>query len=173
MICKQFCTHMIVSVLAVISFFSFGQNFPERAIRLIVPFTPGGGTDTVSRQLIDKMTQEYKWSFVIDNKPGAGGNIGLDLLAKAKPDGYSIAMGQTSNLAINPALLNKIPFDADKDFVPIALVAEVPMILVVRGDSSWRSLDDLLKAAELAVQSFKNGECWNWHSRPPCRGDVG
>ena len=77
MICKQFCTHMIVSVLAVISFFSFGQNFPERAIRLIVPFTPGGGTDSVSRQLIDKMTQEYKWSFVIDNKPRAGGNIGL------------------------------------------------------------------------------------------------
>ena len=72
-------------------------------------------------------------------------------------------MGQTSNLAINPALFNKMPFDADKDFVPIALVAEVPMILVVRGDSSWRSLDDLLKAAELAVQSFKNGECWNWH----------
>ena len=134
MICKQFCTHMIVSVLAVISFFSFGQNFPERAIRLIVPFTPGGGTDTVSRQLIDKMTQEYKWSFVIDNKPGAGGNIGLDLLAKAKPDGYSIAMGQTSNLAINPALFNTMPFDADKDFVPIALVAEVPMILVVRGE---------------------------------------
>ena len=78
-------------------------------------------------------------------------------------------MGQTSNLAINPALLNKMPFDADKDFVPIALVAEVPMILVVRGDSSWRSLDDLLKAAELAVQSFKNGECWNWYSRSPCR----
>ena len=99
-----------------------------------VPFTPGGGTDTVSRQLIDKITQEYKWSFVIDNKPGAGGNIGLDLLAKAKPDGYSIAMGQTSNLAINPALFNKMPFDADKDFVPIALVAEVPMILVVRGE---------------------------------------
>jgi tripartite-type tricarboxylate transporter receptor subunit TctC len=131
-------------------FFSFGQNFPERTIRLIVPFTPGGGTDTVSRQLIDKMTQEYKWSVVIDNKPGAGGNIGLDLVAKAKPDGYSIAMGQTSNLAINPALLNKMPFDAGKDFVPIALVAEVPMILVVRGDSPWRSLDDLLKAAELA-----------------------
>ena len=150
MICKQFCTQMIVSLLAVISFFSFGQNFPERTIRLIVPFTPGGGTDTVSRQLIDKITQEYKWSFVIDNKPGAGGNIGLDLVAKAKPDGYSIAMGQTSNLAINPALLNKMPFDADKDFVPIALVAEVPMILVVRGDSPWRSLDDLLKAAELA-----------------------
>jgi tripartite-type tricarboxylate transporter receptor subunit TctC len=85
---------------------------------------------------------------VVDNKPGAGGNIGLDLVAKAKPDGYTIGMGQTSNLAINPVAMPKMPFDPAKDIVPVALVAEVPTVLVVRADSPLKSLADLLQAAK-------------------------
>ena len=101
------------------------NNAPDKPIRFIVPYTPGGGTDTVTRQLAEKITQETQWAFLIDNKPGAGGNIGIDLVAKAKPDGFTIGMGQTSNLAINPAAMGKLPFDASKDLVPVALVAAV------------------------------------------------
>jgi len=130
-------------------------QWPEKPIRFIVPFTPGGGTDTVTRQLAEKITQDTQWSFLIDNKPGAGGNIGMDLVAKAKPDGLTLGMGQTSNLAINPSAMAKMPFDAQKDFVPVALVAEIPMVLVVRTDSAWKNLDDLIRSARAKPESVK------------------
>ncbi len=121
--------------------------WPDKPIRFIVPYTPGGGTDTVTRHITERITQDSKWTFIVDNKAGGGGNIGLDIVAKAKPDGYTIGMGQTANLAINPVALPRMPFDAVKDLVPVALVAEVPTVLVVRADSSWKSLADLVKAA--------------------------
>jgi tripartite-type tricarboxylate transporter receptor subunit TctC len=130
-------------------------QWPEKPIRFIVPFTPGGGTDTVTRHLAEKITQDTQWSFLIDNKPGAGGNIGMDLVAKAKPDGLTLGMGQTSNLAINPSAMAKMPFDAQKDFVPVALVAEIPMVLVVRTDSAWKNLDDLIRSARAKPESVK------------------
>ena len=129
--------------------------WPDKPIRFIVPYTPGGGTDTVSRHITDKIAQDTKWAFVIDNKPGAGGNIGLDLVAKARPDGYTLGMGQISNLAINPAALPKMPFDALKDIVPVALVAEQPMVMVVRADSPWQSLADMVKAAQAKPGEIK------------------
>jgi tripartite-type tricarboxylate transporter receptor subunit TctC len=131
------------------------NNAPDKPIRFIVPYTPGGGTDTVTRHLAEKITQDTQWAFLIDNKPGAGGNIGMDLVAKAKPDGLTVGMGQTSNLAINPAAMAKLPFDAAKDFVPVALVAEVPMVMVVRSDASWKNLDDVIKAAKAKPESIK------------------
>jgi tripartite-type tricarboxylate transporter receptor subunit TctC len=94
------------------------------------------------------MSADTKWVFLVDNKPGANGNIGMDAVAKSKPDGYSIGMGQTANLAINPALTPKMPFNASKDLVPVALVAELPMVMVVRKDSPWKSLGDAIKAAK-------------------------
>ncbi len=122
--------------------------WPDKPIRFVVPYTPGGGTDTVTRHIAEKITQDAKWTFLVDNKPGGGGNIGIDIVAKSKPDGYTIGMGQTANLAINPAALPKMPFDALKDLVPVALVAEVPTLLVVRADSPWHSLGDVIKAAQ-------------------------
>jgi tripartite-type tricarboxylate transporter receptor subunit TctC len=122
--------------------------WPDKPIRFVVPYTPGGGTDTVTRHIAEKITNETQWAFIVDNKPGGGGNIGLDVVAKAKPDGYTIGMGQTANLAINPAALPKMPFDPAKDLVPVALVAEQPMVLVVRADSPWKNLADMLKAAK-------------------------
>src|SRR5471032_81304 len=102
---------------------AFAQEpWPSKPIRLIVPFPPSGGTDLLSRELAAAIAVSTKWTIVIDNRPGAGGNIGLEAAAKAAPDGYTIAMGQTSNLAINPALYAKPPFDALKDFAPIVLV---------------------------------------------------
>ena len=129
--------------------------WPDKPIRFVVPYTPGGGTDTVTRHIADKIAQDQKWAFVIDNKPGGGGNIGIDLVAKSRPDGYMIGMGQTANIAINPAALAKMPFDPIKDLVPVALVAQVPMVLVVRADSPWQGLADMVKAAKARPGEIK------------------
>lgn len=129
--------------------------WPDKPIRIVVPFTPGGGTDAVTRLVAEKITFDTKWSFLVDNKPGAGGNIGLDMVAKSKPDGYTLGMGQTSNLAINPSVIPKMPFDPQKDLVGVALVAEVPMVMVVRTESPWKSLDDMIKAAKAKPGEIK------------------
>ena len=123
-------------------------NWPDKSIRFVVPYTPGGGTDTVTRHIAERITQDNKWTFLVDNKPGGGGNIGIDIVAQSKPDGYTIGMGQTANLAINPVALPRMPFDVNKDLVPVALVAAVPTVLVVRADSQWNSLADMVKAAQ-------------------------
>jgi tripartite-type tricarboxylate transporter receptor subunit TctC len=129
--------------------------WPDKPVRIIVPYTPGGGTDTVTRHITEQISAATKWIFLVDNKPGAGGNIGLDAVAKSKPDGYTIGMGQTANLAINPAILPRMPFDPAKDLVPVALVAELPMVMVVRSDSPWKTLADGIKAAKARPAEVK------------------
>lgn len=118
-----------------------------RPIRLIVPYTPGGGTDSVARSIAAKITAQAGWSVVVENRPGAGGNIGMDLVAKTKPDGFMLGLGQTANLAINPALLPVMPFNAEKDFEVVAMIASLPVVLVVKANSRWHTLADLVKDA--------------------------
>nr|WP_084389497.1 tripartite tricarboxylate transporter substrate binding protein [Polaromonas jejuensis] len=122
--------------------------WPDKPIRFIVPYTPGGGTDVVTRHIANTITQDTQWAFLVDNRAGGGGNIGLDVVAKSRGDGYTIGMGQTANLAINPTLLPGMPFDPAKDLIPVALVAEQPTVMVVRADSPWRTLADAVKAAK-------------------------
>jgi tripartite-type tricarboxylate transporter receptor subunit TctC len=142
---------------------AFAQDkWPAQAVRLIVPFPPGGGTDIVARLIADKIASQTGWNFVVDNRAGAGGNIGLDAVAKSKPDGYTIGLGQTANLAINPALYPKMPYDPVRDFAPIALVAGQPVVLVVRADAPYKALADLVAAAtarpgSLSMASAGNG----------------
>ena len=127
---------------------SFAQAYPAKPIRVVVPFPPGGGTDIVAREVTQHVTTNTRWTFVIDNKPGAGGNLGVDQAAKSPPDGYTIVLGQTSNLAINPTLYSKLPYDPLKDLVPIGLVASAPLVLVVPAQSPYKSLADLVAAAK-------------------------
>lgn len=122
--------------------------YPAKAIKLIVPFPPSGGTDVLSRDMAQAMSLDNKWTIVIDNKPGAGGNIGLDFVAHAPADGYTIGMGQTANLAVNPALYSNMTFDPLKDFAPIMLVSSQPLILVVASNSPYKALADLVAAAK-------------------------
>ncbi|MEJ8850054.1 tripartite tricarboxylate transporter substrate binding protein [Variovorax rhizosphaerae] len=121
--------------------------WPSRPVRLVVPFPPGGGSDTLSRHIVGKLSAQKGWTFIVDNKPGAGGNVGLDQVAKAKPDGYTLGMGQTANLAINPTLYRAMPFDAARDFTPISMVATQPLIFIVRSESRFKTLADLVKTA--------------------------
>ena len=137
---------------------AFGEDaYPNKPIKLIVPFPPAGGTDVLSRALAQAITTNTKWVIVSDNRPGAGGNIGLDAAAKSPPDGYTIAMGQTANLAVNPALYPSLPFDPLKDFEPIALVSEQPLILVVAADSPFKSPQDVVAAAKAKPNGLNMG----------------
>ncbi|MET1113682.1 MAG: tripartite tricarboxylate transporter substrate binding protein [Comamonas sp.] len=137
-------------------------GYPDgRPIKLVVPYTPGGGTDTVARFIAARISAETRWSMIVENRPGAAGNIGMDIVAKAKPDGLMVGLGQTANLAINPALMPRMPFDAEKDLVPVALVASQPVVLVVRADSPWKSLGEAIKAAQAKPGEFKQALAGN------------
>ncbi|WP_454668784.1 Bug family tripartite tricarboxylate transporter substrate binding protein [Achromobacter kerstersii] len=130
--------------------------YPDgRPIRLIVPYTPGGGTDSVARAIAAKITGAAGWSVVVENRPGAGGNIGLDTVAKTRPDGFMLGLGQTANLTINPALMPKMPFDATKDFAAVAMVASLPVVLVVKANARWNTLAGLVKEARAQPGAIK------------------
>jgi tripartite-type tricarboxylate transporter receptor subunit TctC len=122
--------------------------WPSKPIRAIVPFPAGGGTDIVARDVTQKMSVTTKWTFVIDNKPGSGGNLGIDTAAKAPADGYSLVVGQTSNMAINASLYSKLPYDPIKDLTPIGLIGNAPLVLVVPTSSPFKTLGDVVKAAK-------------------------
>jgi len=142
---KRLCLFLVSLAFG---FSAQAQEYPTKPIKLIVPFPPAGGTDVLSRSISQSIMTNTKWVIIIDNKPGAGGNIGLDTAAKSPPDGYTIAMGQTANLAVNPTLYSKLPFDPLKDFEPIALVSSQPLILVVSTSSPWKTLKEFVDAAK-------------------------
>jgi tripartite-type tricarboxylate transporter receptor subunit TctC len=124
------------------------QDYPAKPIRMIVPFPPAGGTDIMSRVVAHKLGEMDKWTVVIENRPGAGGNIGIEAAVKAAPDGYTIVMGQTSNLAINPSLYKDLPYEPLKDLTPVVLVGQGPAAIAVRADSPYKTLADLIRAAK-------------------------
>lgn len=130
------------------------QAYPSRPIKLIVPFPAGGGTDLIAREVANKVAVANGWSIVIDNKPGSGGNLGVDAAAKAPADGYTLVLGQTSNLAINPTLYAKLPYNPEKDLTPIVEVASAPLVLVVAADSPYKTLADVVAAAKARPESL-------------------
>src|SRR5882724_11221977 len=140
---------------------AFAQNWPARPIRMIVPFPAGGGTDAISRQLADRITNATGWTLVIENRAGAGGNIGLEAVAKAAPDGYTIGMGQAANLAINPSLYAKMPFDPLRDLAPIGSIASQGLVVVVSAKSPVRTLADLVAAAKAKPQAVSLAHAGN------------
>jgi tripartite-type tricarboxylate transporter receptor subunit TctC len=123
------------------------QAWPSKPVRLVVPFPAGGGTDTITREVANKLANAG-YTIIVDNKPGSGGNIGVDAAAKAPADGYTFVMGQTSNLAINPTLYPKLPYDPVKDLAPVSLVASAPLLIVVGADSPYKTLADVVNAAK-------------------------
>ncbi|WP_397406322.1 Bug family tripartite tricarboxylate transporter substrate binding protein [Polaromonas sp.] len=133
---------------------ALAQGYPNKAIRVLVPFPAGGGTDIIARVVTNRLTATLGWSFVIENKPGSGGNLGVDAAAKAPADGYTVALGQTSNLAINPTLYSKMPYDSVKDLVPVGLVASAPLVMVVAADSPYKTLADVVNASKAKPASI-------------------
>jgi len=122
--------------------------WPDRPVTLVVPFPPGGGTDTGARIVAQRLSVKWNQSVIIDNKGGASGQVGADFVAKAKPDGYTILMGNLGTQAINPALFKKMPYDPDKAFAPISLVAELPLAMMVNPSVAAKSDKEFIALAK-------------------------
>ncbi len=127
---------------------SAADAYPNRPIRFVVPFAPGGSTDTLARTLGIKMTESVGQQVVVDNRSGGNGNIGMDIVAQAPADGYTIVLGYIANLAIGPHLYAKLPFDPVKSFSPVTLLAESPDILVAHPSLPVKSMKELIAYAK-------------------------
>jgi len=133
--------------LAAASAFAQGA-WPTRAVTLVVPFPPGGGTDTGARIVAEQLAKKWGQPVLVDNKGGAAGQIGADVVAKARPDGYTILMGNIGTQAINPSLYPKMPYDPDKAFAPIALVAELPLAMMVNPNLPAKTVKEFVALAK-------------------------
>lgn len=122
--------------------------YPIKPINFIVPYGAGGGADARSRQIAQKMSAILKQPIIVENKPGAGGNIGTEFIAKASPDGYTIGMGNFAPLAVNKTLFGNLRYDPEVDLIPIILIEKGPLILVVNSKSAYKSVRDVVKAAK-------------------------
>jgi len=135
---------LLLAALALAVLPAAAADWPSRPIRLVVPYPPGGPVDVSARLLAAPLQQALGQPVVVDNKPGAGGNIGADFVAKSAPDGHTLVMGAIATHAINPALYRNFPYDPVRDFAPVALVVQVPNVLVVNNDLPVRNVRDLV-----------------------------
>lgn len=140
---------------------SFAQ-YPNRPIKIVIPYPAGGGSDTISRPLAQKLSTELGQPVIVDNKGGAGGNIAMEYVAKSAPDGYTLIMGLTPQLAANVSLFDKLPYDLSKDFTPITLLADGPYLLVVNPNLPVKNVAELItlaksKPGELNYATSGNG----------------
>ncbi|MFW8564624.1 Bug family tripartite tricarboxylate transporter substrate binding protein [Orrella sp. 11846] len=139
---------MIAGAFGLVLSTASAAGFPERAITVVVPYPPGGGTDITGRLIADELARQEGWTTVVDNKAGAAGSVGLGHLSRQKADGYTIGIGQTSNLTINPNLNKDLQYDPLKDFTTISLINEQPMVVVVAPDSKFKDFKMLLEEAK-------------------------
>ena len=139
---------------------AYSANYPSKAIRLVVPFSPGGGNDSVARVIAAKLTEKLGQQVFIDNKPGAGGSLGADFSAKSPADGYTLFLGGIGSLAINPSMNKNLPYHPIRDFEPIILLAEAPLVLVITPKlaiNSIQQLTEYLKIHPNEVNYASNG----------------
>jgi tripartite-type tricarboxylate transporter receptor subunit TctC len=140
---------LAIVVAALATSLAFAQaTYPSKPVRLVVPFPAGGTTDLLARAAAQKLSETWGQQVIVDNRPGAAGNIGSELVAKAAPDGYTLLMGTVGTHAINPSLYAKMPYDHVKDFVPVILVAGVPNVLVVNPGLPVNSVAELIAYAK-------------------------
>lgn len=141
---------------------AWAQPFPARPIRVLVPFAPGGVVDITARVLTQRMTERLGWNFVIDNKPGGNGFIAVTAAAKAPADGYTLLAAHTGEFAVNPALFGAVPYELDRDFAPITMISDTPMLLVANAQVPYNTVQELVAAAKkspghIAFSSPGNG----------------
>jgi len=153
---------VVACAAAIVSNAVSAQDFPNRAITIIVPQPPGGGTDIISRIVAQQLSLQLGKPVVVENKPGAGTLVGTDAAAKAAPDGYTLLAGLTANMAVNPSLFKTLSYDPIRDFVPVGMMAEFPFVLVVSNNFPAKSVKELLalakaKPGEINFASAGNG----------------
>ena len=137
---------------------SSGQAYPSKPIRIVVPFAPGGGTDILTRIMAPSLSESLKQQLIVDNRPGAGSQIGTEIVAKAPPDGYTVLMVDTAFMT-NPNLYSKLPYDSEKDFAPVSLAATAPVIMIVHPSVPARTVKELvaLARAQPGALNFASG----------------
>jgi len=138
------------------------SDYPAKPVRMVIPIAPGGGTDIVGRMIAQKLTQAFNQQFVVDNRPGAGGIIGSDAVAKAAPDGYTVLLTPTSH-TINPALYSKLPYDTVKDFAPVALLVSVTTVFVAHPSLPARTVSEVVALAKARPGQLSFGSAGNGH----------
>ena len=126
---------------------ALGQGFPAKPLRLIVPFPPGGGSDTMGRIVALKLGERLAQQVIVDNRAGAGGSIGTEAAVRSAPDGYTMVLASTSEIAINPALYSKLTYDTVRDLAPVAMVAATPMVIIVHPSLPVKTVKDLIALA--------------------------
>ncbi len=152
----------IIIALALIVSSSAYAAYPEKSIRLVVPFATGGTSEIIARSIAISLSAQLGQSVYVENKPGAAGNIAMEEVKRAAPDGYTIILGHVGTLAANPALFGaKLPYDPNKDFAPITLVAKVPNVIAIGKSSSIRSLADLVNQAKKSPNKINYGSAGN------------
>jgi tripartite-type tricarboxylate transporter receptor subunit TctC len=150
-----------ITVLALMAFNLQAQTYPNKPIRLVVPFAPGGSSSIVARSVAAEMEKGLGQPIVIDNKPGGGGNVAMLEVAKADPDGYTLIIGHVGSLAMNPYMYDKLPYDVDRDFAPISLLAIVPAIFVVHESVPAKDLREFVALAKKEPGKLNYGSAGN------------
>src|SRR5918992_3556827 len=137
------------------------QDYPNKPIRMLVPFAPGGAVDTTARVLAQAMQQRLNWQFVIENRPGGNGFIATTAVAKSAPDGYTLLMAHTGEFAVNPALFDSVPYELERDFAPITMVSDAPMLYLANTQAPFNSFRELVEQAKAKPGSISFGSAGN------------
>jgi len=154
--------HFIVALVILVSSNITFAAYPEKSIRLVVPFATGGTSEIIARSVAASLTNSLGQSVYVDNKPGGAGNIAMEEIKRANPDGYTLMLGHVGTLAVNPALFGKkLPYDPNKDFAPVTLVAKVPNVIAVSEKSPYKTLADLVTDAKKNPGKINYGSAGN------------
>ncbi|MBI3704024.1 MAG: tripartite tricarboxylate transporter substrate binding protein, partial [Rhizobiales bacterium] len=161
---RKFC-HALAAVAA----FGFvgassalhAQEYPNRTVRIIVAQPPGGGTDTIARLVADRLSKQLGQAFIVENRPGAGMNVGTEAAARADADGYTLLVGLNGNMAVNPSLFGNLRYDPIRDFTPVAMLANYPFLLVVNKDLPAKSVKELIALAKARPGSINYASAGN------------
>jgi tripartite-type tricarboxylate transporter receptor subunit TctC len=138
----------IVAVTTLAAASASAQTFPNKPVRLVVPFPAGGGSDVVGRIVAQKLTERLGQQVIVDNRAGAGGSIGTEAVVRSAPDGYTVVLASTSEIAINPSLYSKLSYDTVKDLAPVAMVASTPMVVIIHPTLPVKTIKDLIALAK-------------------------
>ena len=145
---KQIRNWTSLLALAALALTSQAQDFPNRPVKILVPQTPGGASDALARIVAQKLNEKWGQPVVVENRAGAGGNVGMEVVANAPADGYTLLMSYVGTHAINGSLYKKLPFDPEKDFAPVATLATLPFVVVTRPDAPFKTIPELVAAAK-------------------------
>ena len=141
-------TRLAIAFLLFISGTAAAQEYPAKPIRMLIPFAPGGAVDTTARILTLKMTERLGWQFVVENRPGGNGFIATTAVKSAAPDGYTLLMAHTGEFAVNPALFANVPYELERDFIPITMVTDAPMLYLANAQAPFNSFQELVAQAK-------------------------